>query len=290
MRRAVMSDVRTLLAAARQRLGCEDAVWESELLLSAVLGRPRSWLHAHPEAVPSAAQATQFEDWLLRRAMGEPVAYLLGRRGFWTFELDVGPGCLIPRPETELLLEEALARMPVDAAIEVADLGTGSGAVAVALAQERPLARVLASDISAEALALARTNVRRLGLEARVRCVQGDWYAAAAGARFHLVVSNPPYLGETDPHLVQGDLRFEPRQALVSGADGLEALRTLIAGAPAHLHAGGWLLLEHGVDQGPAVRELLVGSGFTQVETMRDLQAHERVTVGQWVRPAAHNG
>ena len=289
MRRAVMSDVRTLLAAARQRLGCEDAVWESELLLSAVLGRPRSWLHAHPEAVPSAAQATQFEDWLLRRAMGEPVAYLLGRRGFWTFELDVGPGCLIPRPETELLLEEALARMPVDAAIEVADLGTGSGAVAVALAQESTLARVLASDISAEALALARTNVRRLGLEARVRCVQGDWYTATAGACFHLVVSNPPYLGETDPHLAQGDLRFEPRQALVSGADGLEALRTLIAGAPGHLHAGGWLLLEHGADQGHAVCELMVRNGFTEVETMRDLQALERVTAGQWERSAAHN-
>ena len=285
-----MSDVRTLLAAARQRLGGEDAVWESELLLSAVLGRPRSWLHAHPEAVPSAAQATQFEDWLLRRAMGEPVAYLLGRRGFWTFELDVGPGCLIPRPETELLLEEALARMPVDAAIEVADLGTGSGAVAVALAQERPLARVLASDLSAEALALARTNVRRLGLEARVRCVQGDWYAAAAGARFHLVVSNPPYLGETDPHLVQGDLRFEPRQALVSGADGLEALRTLIAGAPAHLHAGGWLLLEHGADQGPAVRRLLSEAGFADVQSVRDLQFHERVSVGRWASAAFQGG
>jgi len=285
-----MSDVRTLLAAARQRLGGEDAVWESELLLSAVLAQPRSWLHAHPEAVPSAAQATQFEDWLLRRAMGEPVAYLLGRRGFWTFELDVGPGCLIPRPETELLLEEALARMPVDAAIEVADLGTGSGAVAVALAQERPLARVLASDLSAEALALARTNVRRLGLEARVRCVQGDWYAAAAGARFHLVVSNPPYLGETDPHLVQGDLRFEPRQALVSGADGLEALRTLIAGAPAHLHAGGWLLLEHGADQGPAVRRLLSEAGFADVQSVRDLQFHERVSVGRWASAAFQGG
>ena len=285
-----MSDVRTLLAAARQRLGGEDAAWEIELLLSAVLGQPRSWLHAHPEAVPSAAQATQFEAWVSRRAMGEPVAYLLGRRGFWTFEVDVGPGCLIPRPETELLLEEALARMPIDAAMDVADLGTGSGALALALAQERPQARVLASDLSADALALARANARKLGLEARVRCVQGDWYAAVAGACFDLVVSNPPYLGESDPHLVQGDLRFEPRQALVSGMDGLEALRTLITGAPAHLHAGGWLLLEHGAEQGPAVRELLSEAGFADVQSVRDLQSHERVSVGRWVRVATEGG
>ena len=284
-----MSDLRTLLAAARRRLGGEDAAWESELLLAAVLGQPRSWLHAHPEAVPSAAQAAQFEAWVSRRAMGEPVAYLLGRRGFWTFEVDVGPGCLIPRPETELLLEEALARMPIDAAMDVADLGTGSGALALALAQERPLARVLASDLSADALALAHANARRLGLEARVRCVQGDWYAAVAGACFHLVISNPPYLGESDPHLDQGDLRFEPRQALVSGADGLDALRTLIEGAPMHLHAGGWLLLEHGAEQGEAVRSLLAASGFAEVETRRDLQVHDRVTVGQWGHVVAHN-
>ncbi len=280
-----MITLRQMLADARARLGGADAALEAELLLAHVLAYPRSGLYAHPEAVPTPAQAAAFEALLVRRIAGEPMAYLLGRRGFWTLELAVGPACLIPRPETELLLEQALLRIPQDAVSEVADLGTGSGALALALAQERPRARVLASDASAGALALAHANAQRLGLASRVRCVRGDWFEAVAGLRFHVIVSNPPYLAADDPHLQQGDLRHEPRAALVSGAEGLDALRTLAAGAPAHLHPHGWLLLEHGAGQGQAVRALLAARGFAQVSSVRDLQAHERVTLGQW--PAA---
>ena len=277
-----MNDLRQMLAAARARLDGDAAALEAELLLAAVLQQSRSWLYAHADVRPTPAQAARFEALVARRAAGEPVAYLLGRRAFWTFELEVGPACLIPRPETELLLEQALRCLPADSALPVADLGTGSGALALALAMERPLARITASDRSAEALALAARNARRLGLGERVRFVQGDWCAALAGARQALIVANPPYLAADDPHLEQGDLRHEPRAALVAGADGLEALRAIVACAPAHLLPQGWLLLEHGAGQGLAVRALLAAQGFAQVRSVRDLQAHERVSYGRW--------
>ncbi len=277
-----MADLRGLLATARLQLPGNEAGLEAELLLAAALGRPRSWLYAHADAVPAADAAARFAELIARRAAGEPVAYLLGRRGFWTLELEVGPDCLIPRPETELLLEHALLRLPLDVPVRVADLGTGSGALALAIARERPLAEVWASDASPAALARARANARRLDLAQRVHFAEGDWCAALSAERYAMLVSNPPYLAEGDEHLQQGDLRFEPRMALVSGAEGLDALRAIIAAAPDHLEPRGWLLLEHGAGQGSPVRALLGARGFAEVRSMRDLQAHERVSLGQW--------
>jgi release factor glutamine methyltransferase len=281
-----MEDLRGLLRAARSRLPGEEAALEAELLLAAILERPRSWLYAHAEVVPAAPVAARFSELVARRAAGEPVAYLLGRREFWTLDIAVGPECLIPRPETELLLEQALLRLSRGATARVADLGTGSGALALAIAHERPLAEVWASDVSAAALVCAQANALRLGLIGRVHFVAGDWCAALGDVRFAMLVSNPPYLAEDDEHLRQGDLRFEPRLALVSGADGLDALRAIIARAPDHLEAGGWLLLEHGAGQADAVRALLAARGFGGIGSVSDLQGHERVSLGQWPGPA----
>lgn len=266
-----------LLKHARSRVEAAEA----ELLLAAALRRPRSWLFAHDDHVPDAAALAQFQDWLARREAGEPVAYLLGRRGFWRFDLQVSPATLIPRPETERLVELALERLPAQAALSLADLGTGSGAIALALAVERPRARVLAVDVSAEALAVARANALELGL-GNVEFRLGDWFAPLQGERFELIASNPPYIEAADPHLQQGDLRFEPAGALASGRDGLDAIRVLAAQAPAHLHAGGWLLIEHGWEQGAAVRALLAAAGFGEVATERDWEQRDRVSLGRW--------
>jgi release factor glutamine methyltransferase len=263
-----------LLRVARNRIDAADA----ELLLAHVLDRPRSWLYAHGDAALDATAVTRFEALLARRAQGEPVAYLTGRRGFWRFELAVTPATLIPRPETELLVELALARLPAERALRVADLGTGSGAIALALAFERPRAQVVATDASPDALAVARGNAAALGL-ANVAFRQGDWFAPLAGERFDLVASNPPYIAAGDPHLAE--LRFEPAAALASGADGLDAIRAIVRDAPAHLQPGGWLLLEHGPDQGAAVRALLHAAGLVAVATERDLERRERVTLGR---------
>ncbi|HKR77416.1 MAG TPA: peptide chain release factor N(5)-glutamine methyltransferase [Rhodanobacter sp.] len=271
-----MPDVRTLLAAATVRLG-ERA--DAEALLLHVLGQPRSWLFAHADDAPDMDVQTAFEALVARRVAGEPVAYLTGRRGFWTLELEVTPATLIPRPETELLVELALERLPRDATIRVADLGTGSGAIALAIASERPHARVVATDASADALAVARRNAQRVGID-NVRFVQGDWLAPLADERFALVVSNPPYIEATDPHLAQGDLRYEPATALASGADGLDDIRRIVAGATAHLDPGGWLLFEHGWNQGDAARALLRAAGYAQVFTAQDLEARDRVSGG----------
>ena len=266
----------SLLEAARGRIEPVDA----EFLLVHVLGRPRSWLFAHREDPVTGETAAAFEALVERRAAGEPVAYLTGRRGFWRFDLAVTPATLIPRPETELLVELALERLPVDRALCVADLGTGSGAIALALAHERPRARVIASDASASAIEVARGNATALEL-ANVDFREGDWFAPLAGERFDLIASNPPYIAAGDPHLAEGDLRFEPATALSSGVDGLDAIRRISAGAPAHLQRGGWLLLEHGWDQGAAVRELLLLSGFQDVATERDLEGRDRVSLGR---------
>lgn len=278
MRRVV--ELRALLADAARQLGGDAARLEAELLLAHALGKPRAWLYAHAgDAVDDAAQAA-FAALLARRLAGEPVAYLVGARGFWSLELEVTPATLIPRPETELLVELALARLPADAKTRVADLGTGSGAIALAIARERPRADVLATDASAEALAVARRNAQRLG-SANVAFAQGDWCNALRGARdFDLIVSNPPYIAAGDPHLGEGDLRFEPATALASGLDGLDAIRTLVRDARAHLHSDGWLLFEHGYDQGAAVRALLAAAGYREVFTARDLEGRERVSGG----------
>src|SRR5690606_35513374 len=215
-----------------------------------------------------------------RRAAGEPVAYLLGSRGFWRFDLSVTADTLIPRPDTELLVELALRRIPERSPARVADLGTGSGAIALAIASERPDAQVVATDASEAALAVASGNAAALGI-GNVEFRRGDWLAPLAGERFDLVASNPPYIADGDAHLAQGDLRFEPRSALASGVDGLDAIRRIAADAPAHLRAGGWLLVEHGWEQGAAVRALFESAGFVAVATERDLEQRDRVTLGR---------
>lgn len=208
------------------------------------------------------------------------MAYLTGMQGFHALELRVTPEVLIPRPETELLVELALRKIPAGAESTVADLGTGSGAIALAIAQARPLAHVVATDVSHAALHVARGNAGSLGLR-NVVFAQGDWCAALGDVRCDVIVSNPPYVADDDPHLDEGDLRFEPRAALVSGVDGLDAIRAIVRDARAHLRDGGWLLLEHGFDQGAAVRELLASRGYAGVFTERDLEGRERVSGGR---------
>ncbi len=269
------------MAAAVERLG--DRV-DAEVLLLHVLDKPRSWLVAHADDALDPAQAAAYAALVERRAGGEPVAYITGRRGFWSFDLAVTPATLIPRPETELLVELALARLPGEAAASVADLGTGSGAIALALASERPRARVVATDASAGALAVARGNAGRLGLR-NVEFAEGDWLAPLAGRRFALIVSNPPYIESADEHLGRGDLRFEPMAALASGTDGLDAIRRIVADARAHLEPGGWLLFEHGWNQGEAARALLQAAGYAEVFTAQDLERRDRVSGGRMPGP-----
>ena len=253
---------------------------DADLLLAHVLGQSRGWLFAHAGDAVDAATAARFLDLVARRGAGEPVAYLTGTQGFWTLQLEVGPATLIPRPETELLVELALARIPTDAASRIADLGTGSGAIALAIAKERPRATVVATDASEDALEVAQRNAERNRI-ANIGFRHGDWFAPLAGARFDLIASNPPYIAEGDPHLDAGDLRFEPPAALSSGADGLDAIRRIARDAPAHLLAGGWLLIEHGWEQGEAVRALLAGAGFVAIETAPDLEGRDRATLGR---------
>ena len=205
----------------------------------------------------------------------------LSEQGFWTLELEVSPAILIPRPETELLVELALARIPMAAAARIADLGTGSGAIALAIAKERPRAHTVATDASEPALAVARRNAARNRI-ANIEFRHGDWLAPLAGERFDLIASNPPYIADGDPHLGEGDLRFEPPSALSSGRDGLDAIRCIVRDAPLHLRPGGWLLLEHGWAQGAAVRALLAEAGFSEVETAQDLESRDRTSLGRW--------
>ena len=265
-----------LLAEAR---ACIDAD-EAAILLAHTLGRSRGWLFAHGRDPLDAEAAARFGAMVDARAGGQPVAYLTGRQGFWTLELTVSPATLVPRPETERLVELALERLPVEVERRIADLGTGSGPIALALARERPRAHVVATDASAPALAVARGNAAGNAI-GNVEFREGDWLAPLAGERFDLIASNPPYIADGDPHLEQGDLPFEPAMALSSGPDGLDAIRRIVAGAPAHLSPGGWLLLEHGWDQGAAVRGLLAEAGFVDIATERDLEYRDRITLGR---------
>lgn len=258
-----------------------DAQAEAGVLLAHALGVDHGWLFAHAGDALAPDAAARFEALLAARIAGTPVAHLTGRRGFWTFDLAVSPDTLIPRPETERLVELALARLPTDRPLRVLDLGTGTGAIALALAAERPAARVVAVERSPGAAAVARGNAAALGLAARVSVREGDWFDPVAGERFDLIASNPPYIEDDDPHLSRGDLRFEPRTALAAGADGLDDLRLIANAAPARLAPGGWLLLEHGWRQGEAVRTLLRAAGFTDVGTDVDLEGRDRVTSGR---------
>ncbi|MDU8458654.1 MULTISPECIES: peptide chain release factor N(5)-glutamine methyltransferase [Pseudomonas syringae group] len=250
-----------------------------ELLLAAALGKPRSFLHTWPERIVSTEAALAFAGYLQRRRTGEPVAYILGQQGFWKLDLEVAPHTLIPRPETEMLVEAALELVPAFAPAQVLDLGTGTGAIALALANDRQQWKVTAVDRVPEAVALAERNRQRLQLD-NAQVLNSHWFSALEGRQFDLIISNPPYIADADPHLSAGDVRFEPSSALTAGSDGLDDLRTIIADAPAHLSADGWLLLEHGYDQGPAVRELLIRHGFERIQTRRDLGEHERITFG----------
>jgi len=252
---------------------------DAELLLAAALGKSRSYLHTWPEKIVSSEDALTFAGYLQRRRGGEPVAYILGQQGFWKLDLEVAPHTLIPRPDTELLVEAALQLLPATPA-KVLDLGTGSGAIALALASERPAWQVTAVDRVLEAVALAERNRQRLHLN-NATVLNSHWFSALQGHRYDLIISNPPYIADNDPHLVAGDVRFEPASALVSGHDGLDDLRLIIKVAPAHLNAGGRLLLEHGYDQSPAVRDLLLSEGFEEVHSRIDLGGHERITLGR---------
>jgi release factor glutamine methyltransferase len=264
----------TWLAQASRDIPRRDA----ELLLAHCWGRSRTRLLTSDETVPPGV-AADFERAVRQRMDGMPVAYLLGRREFWSMDFEVGPAVLVPRPETELLVQRALDLVGQDDA-RVADLGTGSGAIAIALAHERPRWIVTATDVSADALAVARRNGERLA-PGRIEWLHGDWYAALAGRRFDALVSNPPYIAGEDPVLTGDGLRHEPRTALTPEGDGMASLATLIDGAAACLRPGGWLLLEHGASQGEAVRARLVARGFTSVTSHRDLAGHERVTEGK---------
>jgi release factor glutamine methyltransferase len=252
---------------------------DAEALVRHASGASRTDLLAHPDRLLDAGACATLAGLVERRRQGEPIAYLTGRREFWSLDLEVSPATLIPRPETELLVERALARIPPSADCTVVDLGTGCGALALAFGRERPGAGVVATDNSKAALAVAARNAERLGI-ANVAFRSGEWLAPLGRERVQLIASNPPYVRADDPHLREGDLRFEPRAALVGGGDGLDAIRRISAEARAHLLPGGWLLLEHGFEQAGAVRALLSGCGYREVHSYRDLAGHERVTEG----------
>ena len=257
---------------------------DAKVLLAHVLGCNRAWLAAHEEDALTQAQADAFAALGRRRRDGEPVAYLTGTREFWGLDLTVTPDVLIPRPETETLVEFALSKLPRDRPLRVLDLGTGSGAIALALAHDRPVAYVLATDSSDAALAVARDNARRLGLP-NVAFAAADWYAGIAPGSWDLIASNPPYIGAIDPHLQEGDLRFEPVSALSPGVDGHAALRIIVGGARERLVPGGWLVDEHGYDQSDAIQALFRAEGFTGVVALRDLAGISRVVAGNCVLP-----
>ncbi len=285
---ATAPQVASVLAAARQRCaGNAAAAADLGALLALALGVPRAWLVAHGDHAVDDAPLARFEALLRRRLAGEPMAYLRGWQEFWSLRLAVGPDVLVPRPETELLVELALARMGevcecprsgLDEPGRLADLGTGSGAIALALASERPGWQIIATDRSPAALAVAAGNAARLGLGVEFR--HGDWFAPLAGERFDIIVSNPPYVAADDHCLELDGVCREPRTALAAADAGLADLASIAATAPAHLTPGGWLLLEHGADQGPAVRELLVAAGFAAVCAHADLAGQPRVSFG----------
>ena len=278
------TEIHSLLdeGAAKLARACDEPRREAEVLLGAALGRSRAWLLANPDEVILDCEATdRYEAFVTRRAHGEPVAYLLGEKEFWSLPLRVGPGVLVPRPETELVVERALEHLPADRDLDVLDLASGSGAIALAIASERPRCRVVATDVAPAAVDATHENALRLGVGCRVAVLQGAWFDPFAGRRFDLIASNPPYIAADDARVEPGVRCYEPAGALFSGPTGLEALQVIAAGAPLHLRPGGWLVVEHGDTQGAAVHALFTAAGFDDVRTFRDLSGLERCTEGR---------
>lgn len=279
--------IEDLVKQTRERLlGKEDcdqdcAHLETDILLAYCLEKPRSYLRAWPEKVVTEEQQARLQDLVQRRLEGEPIAYLIGNKEFWDIKLYVTPDTLIPRPETEHVVEHALKLLKPHHTSRVADLGCGCGAIGLAIAKHRPGCHITATDISEQALAVARLNQRQLGLQ-NIDFYQGSWFAALYNKRFNLIVSNPPYVAEDDPHLQQGDVRFEPLQALIGGPDGLDCIREIINRAPQHLLPGGWLMLEHGYDQSATVKQMMLNAGAEDVWCHTDLSRQERLTMGHW--------
>lgn len=265
----------------------DEARRDAQVMLGHVLGVSRAWLSAHRDDIVMAPAAERFDVVLAQRRAGTPVAYLLGEREFYGRRFRVTPDVLIPRPETELLVEEALAHLPRSAPRSVLDLGTGSGCIAVTIACERPTVKVIAVDASDAALEIARGNAATLG--ASVEFIESDWFARLVGRRFDLIVANPPYVASGDPHLARGDLRFEPPAALAAGADGLNAIRRIVADATNFLPQGGWLVFEHGYDQAPACKDLLLKAGFGGLLSRADLAGLPRLAGGQLLTPDSPN-
>jgi len=283
----VIATVGALLDKAVRDLAADrdaaEARREAQVLLGFALGVTRAWVTTHPDQVADSEAAARFRSLVVLRVSGHPVAYLVGVKEFYGLPLRVTPDVLIPRPETEELVEAALERLPRDEARKVLDLGTGSGCIAVAIARQRPAAQVTAVDSSSPALALARENAAALDVE--VEFLPSDWFAALGGRRFDLIVANPPYVAADDPHLRRGDLRFEPRPALAAGADGLAELRRIVGAAPKHLRPRGWLLLEHGYNQAEACRDLLHNAGFGELVFRADIAGLPRIAGGRLLTP-----
>lgn len=273
-------DYQQWLSLAAARFNQSDSPKrDAEILLSFVTGRARTYLLAFGETVLTAEQLAVLESLAARREQGEPIAYLVGEREFWSLPLSVSSATLIPRPDTECLVEQALAHLPATPC-RILDLGTGTGAIALAIASERPDCSVVGGDIKADAVALARHNAEKLAIN-NVYFLQSSWFESVSGL-FTLIVSNPPYIDANDPHLNQGDVRYEPHSALVAPAEGLADLAEIIRQSPAYLAAGGWLMLEHGWQQAGAVQKLLKNAGFSAVMTHKDYGNNDRVTLGQW--------
>lgn len=274
-----MTTIAALLREASELLVTESPRIDAELLLGFVLKKNSAWLMAHADDQLSQELHAEFLKVLARRKTGEPIAHIIGSRGFWTLDLAVTADTLIPRPETELLVELAIAKCPPYKKLRVLDLGSGTGAIALAIAAECKNAKVIAVDKSVAAIGVAQGNARAHNLSVEFR--HSDWFSALENQKFDLVVSNPPYIPEHDPHLSQGDLRFEPLSALASGADGLDDIRMIISQAPNYCLPNAWLMIEHGFDQGEAIRALFSNAGFSHVETVPDLEQRDRVTMGQ---------
>ena len=269
--------------AAEQLEGGESPSIDAKVMLANILGKSQTYLFTWPDKTLDAAQKAQFEADVAKRKRGEPVAYIIGKRDFWTLSLFTSPDTLIPRPDTEVLVEHVLnwANQHSSASLSICDLGTGTGAIALALASELPEASVTGVDFHAGAVNLATRNAHANSI-ANAHFVQSDWFSALAGQTFDIIVSNPPYIEESSPYLNEGDVRFEPKTALTSGSDGLDDIKHIINNAPQYLNKGALLAFEHGFDQGAAVNALLADAGFVDVKTVKDYGNNDRVTLGQW--------